>query len=129
VSRATVEVNDLIGKPWRLGARGPDAFDCWGLTREILGRLRPGKPLPDWASDGMSRERQRALIGGELPAWCKPATALDHGTLLYSERATHIAIVVDGWAITAVRHGGVVAMKAANYAAMFLDLRAYTWRG
>lgn len=23
---------DLIGKPWEPGARGPDAFDCWGLV-------------------------------------------------------------------------------------------------
>ena len=22
---------DYIGKPWVSGARGPDAFDCWGL--------------------------------------------------------------------------------------------------
>lgn len=23
----------LIGKPYQLGAQGPDAFDCWGLVR------------------------------------------------------------------------------------------------
>lgn len=26
------DVNDYIGRPWRAGARGPDAFDCWGLV-------------------------------------------------------------------------------------------------
>src|SRR6187399_3217256 len=98
MSLQRVDVNDLIGKPWRLGARGPDAYDCWGLVREVLQRMRPGEALPDWACDGMSRERQRALMAGELPAWCEPAVSVTHGSLLYSERAGHIAIVVDGWA-------------------------------
>ena len=24
---------DLIGRPWQAGGRGPDAFDCWGMVR------------------------------------------------------------------------------------------------
>lgn len=125
-----VDVNDLIGKPWRLGARGPDAFDCWGLTREVLQRMRPDKPLPDWTRDGMTRDRQRSLMAGEIPAWCEPAYGFPHGSLLFSERAAHIAIVVDGWALTAVRHGGgVVAMRAPQFATLFPDVRVYTWRG
>lgn len=26
----------LMGKPWRPGATGPDAFDCWGLVRWVF---------------------------------------------------------------------------------------------
>jgi len=26
-------VGDLIGKPYAIGGRGPDSFDCWGLVR------------------------------------------------------------------------------------------------
>lgn len=26
----------LLGKPWRAGANGPDAFDCWGLVRYVF---------------------------------------------------------------------------------------------
>lgn len=26
----------LIGKPYRRGAAGPDAFDCWGLVRNVF---------------------------------------------------------------------------------------------
>lgn len=36
----------FVGRPWALGAEGPDAFDCWGLVREV----------------------QRAVFGRELPA-------------------------------------------------------------
>jgi cell wall-associated NlpC family hydrolase len=28
-------VRPYIGKPWRNGARGPDAFDCWGLLWHV----------------------------------------------------------------------------------------------
>ena len=28
-------LESLIGKPYRIGARGPDAFDCYGLARHI----------------------------------------------------------------------------------------------
>lgn len=26
---------DLIGRPWKSGANGPKAFDCWGLLRYV----------------------------------------------------------------------------------------------
>jgi cell wall-associated NlpC family hydrolase len=28
-------IDELQGKPWTLGANGPDTFDCWGLVRHI----------------------------------------------------------------------------------------------
>lgn len=37
--------NDLIGKPFLWGGRGPDAYDCWGLCAEIYRRLN--KDMPD----------------------------------------------------------------------------------
>ena len=30
---------DLIGKPFRFAARGPDAFDCWGILQCVLQRM------------------------------------------------------------------------------------------
>lgn len=123
-----VTVSDLIGKPWRLGARGPDAYDCWGLVREILQRMHPAEPLPDWASGDMDRELQRALIAGAPPTWCEPVEGLPPGALLISEHAAHIAIVVGRMAVTSRRFGGVVALRVHDYAAQFPDLRAYKWR-
>lgn len=35
----------LIGKPWVAGARGPDAFDCWGLVTWVY-QQRFGIHLP-----------------------------------------------------------------------------------
>lgn len=37
----------LIGKPYRAGATGPEAFDCLGLVRHYF-RARHGVELPDY---------------------------------------------------------------------------------
>ncbi len=40
---------DLLPKPWREDARGPDAYDCVGFFLEIERRL--GFPVPAYASE------------------------------------------------------------------------------
>lgn len=43
----TVEwINDVVGKPWKDRAYGPDAFDCWGLVIDSYNRLDKN-PLPE----------------------------------------------------------------------------------
>ena len=39
--------DDLIGKPFKFEGRGPDRFDCWGLSMEVCKRL--GIIIPDFA--------------------------------------------------------------------------------
>ena len=34
-----VEYQNLVGKPYRLGARGPEYFDCWGICLELGKRV------------------------------------------------------------------------------------------
>ena len=41
-------IADLVGKPFRYGARGPDAYDCYGLCKEIY--RRRGITLPNFPS-------------------------------------------------------------------------------
>jgi cell wall-associated NlpC family hydrolase len=48
MAEATVEYADLIGIPFVLGARGPEAYDCYGLLIELYKRL--GKAIPDLRS-------------------------------------------------------------------------------
>jgi len=46
-------INGLIGRPYKLGGQGPDAFDCYGLTRfvqrELFGRAMPEFVTPERA--------------------------------------------------------------------------------
>ncbi len=37
--------NQYVGLPWENGAEGPDAYNCWGLVREVQ-RRRFGLDLP-----------------------------------------------------------------------------------
>lgn len=48
-------LTDIIGKPWRANAKGPDAFDCWHLAIYVqfylFGRRAPAievPPEPTW---------------------------------------------------------------------------------
>jgi len=42
-----MNINDYIGKPYLVGARGPDSYDCWGLVCAIY-KEGLGVDLPDW---------------------------------------------------------------------------------
>ena len=48
-----------IGKPYCVGARGPDTYDCWGLVREVYD-TRFGIPLP--AFPGVSCHSPMSMI-------------------------------------------------------------------
>ena len=41
------DVNDLIGKQFQSGGRGPNVYDCYGLVREVY--HRHGIDLPDYS--------------------------------------------------------------------------------
>lgn len=57
------DFDDLIGKPFADGGRGPDAFDCFGLHLEIRRRL--GLPCPDYHISALAAARVAALIEAE----------------------------------------------------------------
>lgn len=50
MSRATI-LQQVLGKPWRANAKGPDAFDCWHLAvyieRVLFDRTAPEVNVPD----------------------------------------------------------------------------------
>lgn len=45
-----MDPNELIGKAWTPGGRGPDAFDCWGLVM-FWHKKTTGLDLPDFPTD------------------------------------------------------------------------------
>lgn len=44
-ARAIAFARAVLFKPWRAGAQGPDAYDCWGLARAAQRELA-GRDLP-----------------------------------------------------------------------------------
>lgn len=75
-----------VGKPYRRGADGPDAFDCWGLVRAYYRECRAIElePLvidgdPDEASGNVQAIIRSARAGGIRPA---PGAAPRHGDIV-----------------------------------------------
>jgi cell wall-associated NlpC family hydrolase len=57
-----------MGVPFERGARGPDAYDCYGLVRELY--RRAGVELPDFESPGTVEEIEQ-VISDEARRWRK----------------------------------------------------------
>jgi len=93
---------DLLGKPYRAGGRGPDAYDCVGLMLELERRL--GRTLPPWGSHGRN-------LAAALAYW-EPVDdpAPGDGILLESDDTPwHIGVVcAEGWMLHAHASCGVV---------------------
>jgi len=88
------DVSDLIGTPFRYGARGADAYDCYGLVMECA--RRDGVTLPDFGSvDNMGMNA--AIVGASLPQWQETSRRPGVVVLLRVGRfIAHVGYVLDG---------------------------------
>jgi cell wall-associated NlpC family hydrolase len=85
--------NSLVGKPYRAGASGPDAFDCIGLVRHCFKSLH-GVDLPDYAVHYGSPEDLRKFT--RATGWRRGAFPAVDQDLLVMEGldGRHVGIVV-----------------------------------
>lgn len=120
-----MDVNDLIGKPYRLGATGPNEFDCWSLTVEVAKRFGVTVPMIDCAGRGRSaigaiasETRHNLAFEVEQPT---------DGDTLLSLRLGHIGTVVGGRVLHASRKHGVVLERMESFRSMYRDAQAYRW--
>lgn len=84
-----------IGKPYRFGARGPDAYDCWGLARAIYRDM--GIDLPEFESMEKPEGRQ-ALVDLAAPLFVtlnKPATLCLVAFRIHPRYVTHVGVVTE----------------------------------
>ena len=58
-------MDDFVGLPYREGARGPDAFDCYGLVSAVFRAVR-GIELPDWAQSAPGQQAASRAISAAL---------------------------------------------------------------
>jgi hypothetical protein len=128
-----IDPTPFIGKPYRVGARGPDAFDCWGLVMACC----PWMP-DDWADEDMAVRKIIRVIEGQMrdDRWervgepCAGAVAI-FGT---GGRATHTGLLwpVSGGVrvVHALQGVGVITQTLSAMQRMGLNLKgAYLWRG
>jgi cell wall-associated NlpC family hydrolase len=91
--------DDFIGKRWALGAEGPDAFDCWTLTRaaarELYGVALP--PLTETVAT-LRRTSEAADAMLERYDW-REIDAARAGAVLalynFAGRVVHVALCLD----------------------------------
>lgn len=114
-----------LGRPWRLGADGPETYDCWGLVRAVY-RARCGVEIP---AAGFASEEPRALIAGiaAYPAWneWRPVEGrpdeLDAVVMAQGRHPVHVGLWVAAGAAMAVLHttraGGVVVQDKPSLSA------------
>jgi cell wall-associated NlpC family hydrolase len=109
----------LVGLPFQAGARGPAAFDCWGLVLELRRRL--GLPVPpDVASGALSRSQAHAMFHVEWPGWRRGP--LSHGGIILAECAAHAGVHLAGRIVHAQATAGVVAWTLGHWSLAFGEL-------
>ena len=65
----SIEYQDLIGKPFKDGGRGPIFFDCWGLVKEAF--KRAGYNVPEYLISAYQPELIQAQIFSDQVTWKK----------------------------------------------------------
>lgn len=128
-----LDAPSLIGLPYRVGARGPDAYDCWGLVVACC----PWLP-DDWADEGLAvRKVVRIIEEQETDTrWQRENEACEGGIAIFGTgvRATHTGLlwpVLGGFrVIHALPKAGVMSHPLHAMERMGLRLKGiYTWRG
>ena len=86
---------DYIGKPWRSGAMGPHAFNCWGLVRDVF-LLRYGLDLPEVyvGTDTNVRAMQQIVKHHGWRCVQEPAQA-DDIVLMRGRSGRHVGVMID----------------------------------
>jgi hypothetical protein len=124
---ALPEFNDLIGRPFVRGGRGPHAFDCWGLVLEVRRRLGLALP-PDFASASLTREEMCDLFRTpeRPPGWHRGAPSL--GAIVRSQAGAHAGIFVAGRILHTQARGGAMAWTLGHWTAIFGALECWQWQ-
>lgn len=110
-----------IGRPWISGARGPDAFDCWGLLWWIK-RVHYGQCIPEYPGiDATNLELVTSLVdaGSKDSAWRQLPQPVDGCAVGMSKgrRFHHVGIYAEvdgGMVLHAHDKGKVVAQSISS---------------
>jgi cell wall-associated NlpC family hydrolase len=102
--------SDLLGKPWRKDARGPEAYDCVGLMLEVERRI--GRDIPQYASE----VSELALALGACERVAHESCALPGDAILLTSihPRWHIGVVCGGGYMLHSREGAGVLRERYN---------------
>jgi hypothetical protein len=103
----------LVGLPYRDGATGPDAYDCWGLARHVL-TTAARLPMPEAQhAAAVIASPADTLAAARDHGWRRIAPPLhrpalpqvwDVWLITWQDGSTHIGVVVQGRAALRLLH-------------------------
>lgn len=110
----TVWEQRYLGRPWVRGARGPEAFDCWGLVRAVQAEIY-GRVCPDVDIDGLDVAAVARAFQHhpERARWRAVEDAAEGDCVLmaHARYPSHVGVWLDvdgGGVLHCLRHAGVV---------------------
>jgi cell wall-associated NlpC family hydrolase len=130
--------DDFVGLPYREGARGPDAYDCYGLVAAVFRGLR-GVDLPDWSQTtpgaaGASRAISAALAGevaGGLMSkvdWPREFPAdFDIAIVSGTTQPHHVGVCASGGVLHASKAFGSAWHSLARFMTFYPRTEFYRW--
>lgn len=121
----TPDYLDLLGLPYVRGARGPDAFDCYGLAKEMF--RRAGNEVPDFHSPG-SLEEIEALISSKCRKWRRVPVGTVNALITFRVEGfgAHVGFMLtDDRFIHAWEATGITTERLTN--GSFKPLASYTY--
>lgn len=86
--------DDLVGRGFKQGSRGPDSYDCFGLAAELIART--GYILPEHPT-AESLIMAAAMIERKESAYCRPIVRIEPWCLLLFEMADglHLGVAME----------------------------------
>lgn len=130
-----MNLNDYIGLPYREGARGPDAFDCYGLVAAVYKAVQ-GIDLPDWyqsapgpqsASRAISAALAGEVAGGRTTRVDVPQD-MDIAIVGSSLRPHHVGVWVAGGVLHASRTFGSAWHPLPRFRMLYPMTEFYRWQ-
>ena len=118
-----IDVNDLIGCPYELGARGPERYDCWGLVIEIY--RRAGVMLPQFNTGNLSRQDIVRLMLKESEDLARETDKPSNLTLAYAVRRGHVGVMLNGRIVHAHRNLGVMSTPVQLFLMEYPDTKYF----
>lgn len=123
-------INDWIGLPYRLGARGPDEFDCYGLCAEIYSEMY-GITLPDWQEDTLElKGRATAIANVVCSGTWTPTEHPQDGDFAIAYRtkaAHHLGLVFASGVLHSIEGAGVVYEPLNRFEDRFTRVEYGEW--
>lgn len=87
---------DLIGKPFKYGARGPQEYDCWGLVQEMLRRSGIDPIDYGWSEQGAAI--QLLMLEAESQQCWQKCEMQEGAVLLFrvGRFVSHVGFAING---------------------------------